>query len=172
MPRNHIIRFFKPDKVYGELSNFYVLPTPITYDGISYKTSEHLYQACKYIYEGSPSINKEYVKIISNASTPYKAKILANQKKGYKYPWQYKLNNTIDIYRKKGVTVNPMWDHIKKGIMHFVLDIKFSSNDHCRSVLLSTGNSELVEVNPYDKFWSENLGRILMDIRNIMRYNV
>ena len=75
-----------------------------------------------------------------------------------------------------GVCPSPLWDadaQTKIEAMRHVLRLKFTTNEECRRVLLSTGNSRLVESSKTDSFWAcgkdgkgENvLGELLMAIR-------
>lgn len=63
---------------YGELCNFFKLKTPLIFLGNSYSTSEHLYQAMKFLYFNQSKLNLEYSELIRKSSTPYKAKYLAS----------------------------------------------------------------------------------------------
>src|SRR5665811_1176045 len=101
------IRFFKENDPYGEFSNFYQTSSPILFEGKEYSTSEHIYQAAKYIYPDAPEINQVYVEIIRKINTPYKAKILANENQLYQYQWQIDLNRIIHEYQQKGIKSNP-----------------------------------------------------------------
>lgn len=179
MNKINSICFYRENTFYGEFSNFYLISSPIIYKGKSYKTSEHLYQALKYIYEDAPIINIEYVELIRKANTPNKAKILANQMICSKYNWQEELNNIIKKYQKIGVKIRKDWDNVKISVMRTVLELKFNKDLHCQQVLLSTGDAQLIENSPYDSFWgigpngvgSNMLGKLLMEIRNQLNNN-
>lgn len=68
------------------------------------------------------------------------------------------------------------WDEIKLGVMENLLRQKFAS-EPLRSMLLATGNQELVEGNNWgDRFWGRcggegenHLGELLMKIRSDLR---
>lgn len=83
------IKFYREKELWGELSNFY--PAPIEFLQKTYPTSEHLYQALKYLTPNS-ALSNEYAEVIREASTPYKAKWIANQKIGGPYRWQCDLS--------------------------------------------------------------------------------
>ncbi len=170
------IKFFKETDPYGEFSNFYRPGQPIIFEEKEYFTSEHMYHASKYIYLDAPEINRQYIEVIRTINTPYKAKLLANQTKSYRYQWQLNLNAIIDEYQGKGIKSNPDWDTVKDRVMEYVLLCKFRSNSHCREILLSTKQAKLSEASPYDSYWGlgphgngqNKLGNLLGKIRDIL----
>lgn len=127
---------------YDFLSNFY--EAPICYDGISYPTNEHAFQAAKTL---------DFVKRleISDLRTPGQAK-----KQG------------------RLVSLRSNWEYIKIHIMKEICWIKFLSHTDLRIKLLKTANDYLIEGNTWgDKFWGvcdregeNHLGLILMELRN------
>lgn len=128
---------------YYFLSNFY--PCSITYQGITYPSSEHAFVAAK----SDDTRDREYIATINS---PGKAK----------------------QYGRRLILRNG-WDDIRVNIMRDIVRIKFSSDDYLRDSLLSTGSEELVEGNYWgDTFWGQspvgtgqnNLGKILMEIRS------
>ena len=81
-----------------------------------------------------------------------------------------------------------VWDQQKYYIMVDILKLKFSQNQELKTLLLSTGDSILVEASSYDKIWGiglnesdakkteiknwpgENLlGKALMEVRSFLR---
>jgi len=166
--------FYRETQPFGELCNFFTLSSPIIYKGKSYPTSEHLYQALKYSFPGSPSINNKYMELIGKASTPNKSKILANQSINSRYHWQKQLSDTIHEYQKLGIKTRPDWEKAKVFVMRLVLRLKFQTDKHCKQVLLSTGDAQLVEDSPHDYYWGRGskgngtnmLGKLLMEIRS------
>jgi ribA/ribD-fused uncharacterized protein len=154
------------------LSNFY--KCNIIHNDRSFPTSEHLYQACKFIYEGMTNIEVEYVEIIRQASTPYKAKILANLKENNRYPSFQPLNEAIKKYKSLGIKMNPNFHNIKISLMRGILDLKFKQNIHLYNYLINTDNFELIENSPSDYFWGigkdktgeNHLGKCLMELRS------
>lgn len=172
---NDTIQFYDAEKPWGELSNFYQVETPLIFDGKEYRTSEHLYQALKF-FTDEPHM-KEYVEEIRKIKTPNMSKILARQKTSLQYGWQKKLHTIIQEYLSKDVKPIPHWESIKVDAMRIVLLLKFSTDAHCRKVLLSTENKKLVEDSPRDYFWGSGkdgsgknvLGELLMETRNKLR---
>lgn len=168
-----VVRFFKEDAPFGELSNFYKLSSPILFDGKEYTTSEHLYHACKYVYPEAAQINQQYIEQIRLANTPYKAKILANMTKSHKYQWNEELNSIIDIYTINGVKRREDWEQVKDKVMKYVLILKFKTDKHSRELLILTVNARLIEASPYDSYWGcgsngkglNKLGKLLEEVR-------
>jgi len=157
----------------GELSNFFPLKTPLTYQGKTYTTSEHLYQARKYLYPGASKICVEFADEIRRASTPYKAKILANRRVIGSYEWQKELVRVAKRYSESGAQPMPDWEEEKVSVMKEVLESKFSRDARCREVLLSTRGRGLVERSATDGFWGNGkngegsnwLGKLLVELR-------
>lgn len=121
------------------LSNFYILGFA-SYGGQEYKTSEHAFQAAKFV---EPEIRAE----IRKAETPGEAKRI-----GRHYPIS-----------------TPDWEDVKIGVMDTVLESKFRSAMN-RAKLLATRDAYLEEGNTWgDTFWGvcdgegrNELGKALM----------
>lgn len=141
----------KIDSFMGEyrwLSNYHICD--IYYDGILYPSTEHAYQAAK-----SPIIEIRE-SFGSDAWKPLTCK--EAKKKGGVIP----LRND--------------WEQIKLKVMFDVNYIKYTKHLDLQQLLLDTGDAELIEGNTWgDKFWGvcnggqNNLGKILMQIRDILR---
>lgn len=169
-----VIEFYDAEAEWGELSNFYrITDARLEHDGQFYPTTEHLYQSMKYIDESDSDFirRKEYINLIRTASTPNKAKILANKKTALQYDWQKDLKRLIDAY--PDVSPRSDWDQRKDEAMYQCLKQKFTKSDHCRKVLLETGDSSLVEHTSRDAYWGDGgngkglnkLGQLLMKLR-------
>lgn len=123
------------------LSNFY--SAEVEYEGLTYKSVEHAYQAAK---TQDPSERKK----IREAETANKAKKL-----GGKLP------------KPEG------WHNVSLGIMEDLVRQKFTKHPELKEKLLATGTEELVEGNWWgDEFWGvckgkglNHLGKILMKVR-------
>ena len=137
---------------YGFLSNFCM--SPLWYDGILYPSSEHAYQAAK--ADSYPEKEK-----IARLKTPAETKRYA-----------------------KTFTHRDGFHNVKTRIMFEIVLRKFVSNSFLTDKLLSTGDAELIEGNTWhDNFWGNctcdrkdcsiegknNLGRILMEVRRILK---
>ena len=131
---------FREEKFF--LSNFY--PCQIVVDGISFPTSEHLYQ---YLKAGDDLSRR----LILDQETPSAAK---------------KATLTPEFVAR------PDWEAVKLDRMEYVLRQKFAHPD-LLAMLLATGDLELVEDNDWDDtYWGvcnglgqNHLGKLLMKIR-------
>jgi ribA/ribD-fused uncharacterized protein len=142
------IRFYRAnEKPYGAFSNLY--KRPVEFEGTSYPTSEHAYQAGKAL---KPAVRQW----ILSAPTPALAAMAAHGL----YVWD----------------VVPNWAQIKFARMRAVLRAKFDQHADLRELLLSTGEARLVEAgtvnNAVNRLWGEvdgkgenMLGVMLMELR-------
>ena len=114
---------------------------------------DKMYPSAEHAYQAQKSVDPEIQAKIRNCSTPNAAK---------------KLANTIKLRSD--------WNSVKLNIMEEILREKFSQEPE-RSILLSSGNEELVEGNWWgDTFWGQCpvgngqnwLGTLLMKIREEM----
>lgn len=169
------VTFYDPKGVNGIFSNYWSIPGGFVYQNIRYPTSEHAFQAAKFDYPGSSERSKEYAKIISQQSTPNKARILALQKIGGGYKWRTDLNPIITEY--SDVLLRPNWDGVKVKVMHDILTAKFTQCKQCQDTLFATGDRYIAEASPRDNLWGTGkdgtgqnyLGRLLMMIRDELR---
>ena len=140
---------------YRLLSNFHI--TPVKYEGITYLSSEHAYQAVK-------TLDNSMREMISQATSPSKAK-----KMGF------------------SVTIRDNWNTIKYQIMEDIVRIKFNSNKEIADKLIATGDRYLIESTTWhdcdwgicikkncekgckNKRGKNNLGNILMKIRKELK---
>lgn len=143
------IRFYRSnEKPYGAFSNLY--PRPIEFEGRTFATSEHAYQAGK---AQKPAV-REW---ILSAPTPALAAMAAHGL----YVWD----------------VVPDWAKIKFDRMRAVLRAKFDQHADLKDLLMSTGDARLVEAgtvnNAVNRLWGEvdgkgenMLGVMLMELRS------
>lgn len=125
------------------LSNFHRIPGGITYEGVTYPTVEHAYQAQK-------TTDKTEQAAIARLETPGNAK----------------------RYGRSIKNLRPNWDNQRVSIMQDLLWLKFE-NPYFRNLLLNTGDKEIVEGNLWhDRFWGvhdgegeNHLGKLLMAVR-------
>lgn len=135
------------DNEHRFLSNFFVLPRPIEWEGLLYRTTEHAFQAAK-------TLDPKERERIRDAGSPGQAKRLGRKVK----------------------PLRPGWDDMKVMVMDSICWIKFQ-HPLLRKWLLETGDAELIEGNDWgDTFWGtvngrgENqLGKSLMRIRDAIR---
>ena len=142
------IRFYRAsEKPYGPFSNLY--RREITFEGETFKTSEHAYQAGK---ARKPQVKKW----LMDAPSP---SLLAMAAHGLYY-WD----------------IAPGWSKSKLDRMRAVLRAKFTQHEDLRNLLLSSGDARLVEStttdNEVNRLWGEVngkgknlLGVMLMELR-------
>jgi ribA/ribD-fused uncharacterized protein len=169
------VDFYDACQQFGELSNYFVLSKPMKYKGLEYASSEHLYQALKFMYTGASQACLAYAETIRCAKTPNMAKILASQRVAGGYAWRVALNPVISKSLEDGVAVDPAWADVKEKRMEMVLSLKFAQDAHCCEVLLSTGTAVLSEHTSRDAYWGDGgekrngknvLGNLLMMVRS------
>lgn len=143
------IRFYRAnEKPYGAFSNLF--PRPVDFEGRTYATSEHAYQAGK---AAKPAVRDW----ILSAPTPSLAAMAAHGL----YVWD----------------VVPNWADIKFDRMRAVLRAKFEQHADLKALLISTGEARLVEAgtvnNAVNRLWGEvdgkgqnMLGVMLMELRS------
>ncbi|GJE95784.1 NADAR family protein [Phanerochaete sordida] len=143
--------FYDRNEDYYEFTNF--APFPVWHGGNQYPTSEHLFQAHKFL-ENDPHLAER----IRQQPTPRAALQEATRNR----PSQRK-----------------DWFHVNIAFMDGILEAKFTQHQGLRELLLSTGNRELIEDSPVDAFWGcgadrkgkNELGKCLMRLRAKFREN-
>lgn len=146
------VHFYRSnEKPYGAFSNLY--RRAVSFEGREFPTAEHAYQAGK-------ACKEEVREWILNAPSPALAAMAAHGL----YTWD----------------IVPNWSKIKFDRMRDVLRAKFAQHDDLRELLLSTGNTRLVEAgktdNAVNRTWGEvngkgknMLGILLMEVREELR---
>jgi ribA/ribD-fused uncharacterized protein len=143
MPDERVIHFYSVKAEHGEFSNF--APYPILLDGKTWPTTEHYFQAQKFV-------DTEHAEAIRMAASPM---IAARMGRSRKRP------------------LRPDWEAVKDAVMQKAVLAKFSQHDALRQLLLSTCDARLVEHTANDSYWGDGgdgtgqnmLGRILMEVR-------
>lgn len=133
------------EEPWGEFSNF--SPHPIEIDGVVWRTSEHYFQAQKFI--GSP----DDMAAVQRAQKPATA---------------------AKIGRDRSRPLRPDWEAVKDDVMRAALRAKFTSRPNLRSLLLSTAGRDIVERTTYDYYWGcgtkgwgkNMLGVLLVELRD------
>jgi hypothetical protein len=146
------IRFYRAsEKPYGGFSNLF--RRPIVFEGETFATSEHAYQA------GKPR-KREVRDWVLSAPSPALVAMAAHGL----YYWD----------------IAPGWSQTKFDRMRGVLRAKFTQHEDLRLLLLSTGDARLVESatvdNEVNRLWGEvngegrnMLGQLLMELRTALR---
>lgn len=120
----------------------------IEMNGVKWQTSEHLYQAMKFMGQSS-----DIVEEIKNASSAYDSKKKAEQHS--------------DKIRKD-------WEDIKVKKMEEIIREKHAQHPYIQKKLLETVGMDIIEDSPKDAFWGwgpnkdgkNHLGKIWMKIRD------
>ncbi len=140
------IFFYQVCEPYGCFSNF--SPHSIELEGRTWLTTEHYYQAQKYV----GTLDQCLCEQIYQASSPIEAAALG---------------------RDPRHRIRQDWDLVKVDVMYKAVRKKFMTHEAIRSVLLQTGQEPIVERSPTDEYWGcgcngtgqNHLGQILMRIR-------
>ena len=141
------IEFYKVNDEYGCFSNFAHYEFEV--NGIAWRTSEHFFQAHKFI-------DKEYFERIRMAISPMDA---------------------ANLGRSRKIPIRPDWEEIKDDIMRQAVFEKFSQNTDIKNILIKTGEQEIVEATTIDYYWGcgndgtgkNMLGKILMQTREMLK---
>jgi ribA/ribD-fused uncharacterized protein len=141
------IWFYAAGDAYGCFSNF--SPHVVSIDGKRWPTSEHYFQAQKFV-------GTRYEELVRSARGPGEA-----AKLGRRRAWPLRRD----------------WESVKERIMFDALRAKFSQHADIREVLLGTGDSLLVEHTERDSYWADGgdgrgrnrLGVLLMALRKELR---
>ena len=140
------IRFYRAHDDYGFLSNFAAYPFEL--DGKRWPTSEHYFQAMKFL---SP----ETQSLIRSLDTPGRAAKVGRREKP--------LRND--------------WESVKDQFMFDAVLAKFTQNPDIARKLLDTGDAYLIEHTKNDSYWADGgdgsgenrLGEVLMAVRDSLR---
>jgi N-glycosidase YbiA len=142
-----VINFYSVGDEFGEFSNF--APYPFTLDGELWQTSEHYFQAQKFE-------DKAYKAKIRKSNSPMLAARMGRNRK-------QKLRRD--------------WESVKVGVMRAAVLAKFTQHEDLIALLLSTGDSKLIEHTENDDYWGDGgdgsgknmLGCILRQVRESLR---
>ena len=143
------IRFYNQDEPYYEFTNFY--RAPIQVDGCKWPTSEHYFQAQKFV--GTP-----YVDVIRKLPSARDA-------------FQFSRDPRVSRWCRSD------WESVKDDVMLKALHMKFRQHEKLRRKLLETGEKKLVEHTSNDSYWGDGgdgsgrntLGKLLMQLRKCLR---
>ncbi len=142
-----VIYFYSTRDEYGCFSNFSAHGFELS--NLWWLTSEHYFQAHKFI-------DTPHFEIVRQAKSAKEAALMG---------------------RDRQRPLRPDWDDVKDKTMYLAVLRKFETYSDIRSVLLGTGDEELVENTSTDYYWGcginktgENrLGQILMEVREELR---
>ena len=138
-----VVQFYRTSDDYGCFSNFAAYP--IQLDGETWPTTEHYFQAHKFL-------DPQHQQAIRQAKSPMIAARLGRD-------------------RKK--PLRPDWESVNVEIMRTAVRAKFTQHEGLRTFLLATGDAVIVEHTERDSYWGDGgdgsgqniLGQILMEVR-------
>jgi ribA/ribD-fused uncharacterized protein len=141
------IRFYHVQEEYGCFSNF--ARYPIKLKGKMWPTSEHYFQAQKFV----GTKHEEAIRLIESPMA------------------------AAEMGRNRKKPLRSDWEAVKDDIMREAVFAKFTQHSELREILLSTGEARLVEHTVNDSYWGDGgdcqgknmLGRILMEVRDKLR---
>jgi ribA/ribD-fused uncharacterized protein len=113
--------------------------------------------------------NIKFAELIRIQSTPYKAKLLANQNYT-NFSWSQNINTIIEKYSH--IKIRNNFHDIKDDIMYECLKLKFDQHLDLQKQLINTYPKILIENSPYDSYWGNakngknKLGILLMKLRD------
>ena len=137
------ISFYSTQDAYGEFSNFAAFPIEI--DGRTWPTSEHYFQAQKFV-------GTEHEELIRTTPSPMAA---------------------AKIGRDRKRPLRQDWEGVKDCVMRKAVWAKFNQHPQLATMLIETADAEIVEHTHNDAYWGDGgdgkgvnrLGQILMDVR-------
>src|SRR5277367_441414 len=141
------IYFYRVNEPYGEFSNF--SKHPFEADGKKWPTSEHYLQAKKF----AGTIHEETVRLAASAK------------------------EAARIGRDRSLPMRPDWADVKLNVMRSALRYKFDAHLALVSLLLSTGDEEIIEQTTDDIYWGcgtrrngmNMLGKLLVELRAVYK---
>ncbi len=142
------ILFYRVNEPYGCFSNF--SRHPIAIDGVTWPTTEHYFQAMKFLDDPERRVR------IRAARNARDAKAIA---------WE------------ESARVRGDWEAVRDEVMLVALRAKFTQHADLRDILLGTGSETLVEHTTNDRYWADGgdgsganmLGKLLMRVRDELR---
>lgn len=152
--RRTSVVFCKTQEAFGGLSNM-AAGFPLVVNGVAIRTSEALYQACRFPHR------PEVQRLIIAERSPMTAKMRGKP------------------HRRE---TRPDWDAVRVSIMRWCLRVKLAQNwREFGDLLLATGERPIVEESRRDDYWGAKvvdphilvgvnvLGRLLMELREELR---
>ncbi|MHB1952635.1 MAG: NADAR domain-containing protein [Sulfobacillus sp.] len=124
------------------LSNFHT-GFPIVVAGKTYATSEHYFQAAKYL-----RADAEFRESVRTAGTPAKAYFLGRQKR---FPFESRQSQSPGVR----ATLRKDWDRVRDLVMHLAVWEKFRQHPKLAAQLAATGERPLVEHTARDCYWAD-----------------
>jgi len=137
------IRFYATGDKYGEFSNFAAYPIQLS--GKTWPTSEHYFQAMKFV--GEP--DEEEIRLVASPMIAAR------------------------LGRDRNRPLRRDWEVVKDNLMREAVLAKFTQHAKLRELLLGTGDAKIIEHTTNDNYWGDGgdgggknmLGKILMEVR-------
>ncbi len=138
------IKFYKTGDKYGCFSNF--SSHPIVINNVEWKTSEHYFQAMKFL---DPKLQNR----VREINSPMEA---------------------AKFGRDRALPLRPDWEQVKDDVMRTAIIAKVTQNQEVFDILFYTDDAILIEHTINDAYWADGgdgrgknmLGIILMEIRD------
>lgn len=138
------IQFYRMREPYGFFSNF--APYPITIDNVVWPTTEHYFQAQKFL-------DRDIQARIRETPSP---------------------SDAASIGRNRAFPLRADWEAVKDEVMYTALKAKFTQHAGLREQLHATGSATLIEHTTNDRYWADGgdgsgknmLGILLMRLRD------
>lgn len=142
-----VIHFYSTTGEYGGFSNF--SRHPVFLKGKKWPTSEHYFQAMKFL-------GTEHEEAVRLCKTPSLA---------------------ASMGRSRKLPLRRDWESVKDQVMLEAVRAKFTQHEELKAVLLSTGHAKLIEHTAKDDYWGDGgdgsgknrLGQLLMRVRDELR---
>lgn len=139
------VNFYSTQGEYGCFSNFAAFP--IVLDGKNWPTSEHYFQAQKFLDD------PRHQEAIRTERSPMIAARMG---------------------RDRSKKLRTDWESVKDDVMLVAVRAKFNQHEELRAILLGTGDATLIENTKNDSYWGDGgdgsgknkLGQILMQVRS------
>lgn len=137
------IKFYRTNEKYGPFSNF--SRHSVELKGKSWPTSEHYYQAMKFLDEDV----QEKIRLCKSPGA------------------------AAAMGRDRSLPLREDWDEVRDEIMRDVVYAKFTQHEDLKELLLNTEHEHIIEDSPVDFYWGcghdgtgkNMLGRVLMEVR-------
>ncbi len=172
------IKFYYPNDLYGEFSNFYARPITIadvqTGEVKVWEQTEQFFQAMKSV----DPIVQEYVR--TTLKRPDQAKTYCSQQVQLRPDWEHAvLGFTEEALKNLSDDQGLVVERVKDHFMYQALTAKFTQHTDLGQVLLGTGDALLVEDTQKvgsDPYWGNGpsgnglnkLGRMLVLVRKFL----
>ena len=170
-----VIRFYSKtlNPKYFPFSNFYHAPFEDKMGDV-WLTTEHYFQAMKFLPGTVDDKGRDIRKLIRYANTP---KIAVELGRDRVFPLR-KDWEKLAFPNGIGIGYNFTNDFLVKDVyMYNALRYKFTQHEELKQLLIETNDAEIIEASPIDFYWGEGedgsgkntLGKLLMQLREELK---